>query len=552
MSTRFIDEPLATSTPHRQLKLWPLVTLPLSALATWAVNTGGEALRYVGLGAIAWSLALPLLVSLEAGLFAMMLFEPLRGFLRRTQYLFLPYSATDPIHIVTPLVTMLAFAMLLQRRKLRVLLATPLARLVSILGVIYVLEIFNPLQGGVTVGLSGALFMLVPVAWFYFGQDIKPAFMETALRLMVVLGIFTSLYGLYQLAYGFPSFEQYWIDNTEFYNSIQVGNVKRALATYSSAEEWGRYIEVGALVAFGFGACARDVLRRAAWFACGGALTLMLLLTGQRTATFGLILGGLILLISGARSLRGAFGRLLLALAPVVLIAVFVQAPTNDDMLSHGADDKMGAVLSHTARGTLRPGEEASLQERIKNWTYLATDVIPYRPLGIGIGGTSVGAWMFNKDLDLPPIDSYFISTVLTCGLPAALLFMWILLRATRMSWRAFRRAEAYLLAAESRDVEADEVEAREIWSPDDAGLGVMCESAHERADEVAYGASQQEVAWREARVWRIAATLMPVLILNSFFGNTFTLYSVAPIGWLLIGWISAHALQQTSDNHVN
>jgi len=48
-----------------------------------------------------------------------------------------------------------------------------------------------------------------------------------------------------------------------------------------------------------------------------------------------------------------------------------------------------------------------------------------------------------------------------------------------------------------------------------------------------------------EQKVWRIAATLMPVLILNSLFGNTFTLYSVAPIGWLLIGWISAEHLRK-------
>lgn len=512
MSSQVLTQrPVEQDSTRRQLKLWPLVTLPLSALAAWAVNAGGEALRWVGLGAIAWSLALPLLVSLEAGLFAMMLFEPLRGFLRRAQYLYLPYSATDPIHIVTPLITMIAVGMVLQRRKLRMFRATPLATLVSILGLIYFLEIFNPLQGGISVGLSGALFVLVPVAWFYFGQEIRPAFMETALRLMVVLGILTSLYGLYQLAYGFPSFEQFWIDNTEFYNSIQVGNVKRALATYSSAEEWGRYIEVGALVAFGFGACARVLLRRTLWFACGGALAFMLMLTGQRTATFGLILGVFILLMSGARSWRGVFSRVLLALAPVVLIAVFVQAPTNDDMLSHDSDDKMGAVLSHTARGTLRPGEEASLQERLKNWTYLFTDVIPYRPLGIGVGGTSVGAWMFNKDLDLPPIDSYFISTALTCGLPAALLFMWILWRATRMSWRQFRLAESRY-----RESEADE--------------------------------DQRDAAWRELRVWRIAASLMPVLILNSFFGNTFTLYSVAPVGWLLVGWISAGTLRETSD----
>src|SRR6266581_1060296 len=126
----------------------------------------------------------------------------------------------------------MAFAMLLQRRKLRMFRYTPLVALVSILGLIYTLEIFNPLQGGLTVGLSGALFMLVPVCWFYFGQTVKPAFMETALRLMVVLGVLTSLYGLYQLAFGFPAFEQFWIEHTEFYNSIQVGNVKRALATY--------------------------------------------------------------------------------------------------------------------------------------------------------------------------------------------------------------------------------------------------------------------------------------------------------------------------------
>src|SRR6267142_1319444 len=243
MSSQVLSE---RGEPRGPVKLWPVVTLPLATLAVWAINAGGEVLRWLGLGALAWSMALPLLVSLEAGLFAMMLFEPLRGFLRRAQYLFLPYSPSDPIHIVTPLITLMAFVMVLQRGGMRIFRATPLAGLVSILGLIYFLEIFNPLQGGLTVGLSGALFMLVPVAWFYFGQTIKPAFLETTFRLVVVLGVLTSLYGLYQLTFGFPSFEQYWIDNTEFYNSISVGNVKRALATYSSAEEWGRYIELGA------------------------------------------------------------------------------------------------------------------------------------------------------------------------------------------------------------------------------------------------------------------------------------------------------------------
>jgi len=462
---------------------------PLSGFVAWAITTGGEALRWLGLGGLTSAMLLPLIVSLEAGLIGMMLFEPLRGFLRRAQYLFLPYTATDPIHILTPIVTVVAMAMLLRRQRFAIFRASPLAGPVSILGLIYFLEIFNPLQGGISVGLSGALFMLVPVAWFYFGQTLQSSFVMTTYRIMVVVGILTSLYGLYQLAYGFPAFEQYWIDNTEFYRSISVGNVKRALATFSSAEEWGRYIELAAIMAFGFVLGAKNKFRSISWLLAGAALSTMLLLTGQRTAMFGLILGVLIFVLAGARNLRAMTSRLLVILIPAVLIAILAKAPTNDDMLSHGEDERMGAVLSHTARGTLNPTEEESMKERITNWTFLATELVPYRPFGIGLGGTSLGAWRFNSALDLPPIDSYFISTVITCGLPTALLFIWILFRATRMSWSSYRRAEA--------------------------------------------GSSQ-------ARLWRVTTSLMPVLILNSFFGNTFTLYSVAPVGWLLVGWISA------------
>lgn len=491
MSSHVLTQPSSQRAPRRPA-IWPAATLPVSAAVVWAVTSGGDALRWLGLGGIAAAMSLALFVSLEAGLLAMMVFEPLRGFLRRVQYVWLPYSQTDPIHVVTPIVTILAFAMLLQRYRFAVFRQTPLAGLVSILSVIFFLQIFNPLQGGLTVGLSGALFVLVPVAWFYFGQVIKPRFLETVFPLVVVLGLLTSLYGIYQLVFGFPSFEQFWIDNTEFYNSIRVGLVKRGLATFSSAEEWGRYIEVGALIAFAFGASAGTKLRRVGWLLSGAALSVMLLFTGQRTAMFGLILGGLVLLLLGAPTWRKAVSRLLLVVVPVLIVAVLAKAPTNDDMLSHDENDRMGAVLSHTARGTLNPANEDSLQERLKNWTFLATELVPYRPLGIGIGGTSLAAWRFNTELDLPPIDSYFISTVLTCGLPAGLLFLWILLRATRMSWRALRRAEA---------------------------------------------------GSREARIWRVAATLMPVLILNSLFGNTFTLYSVAPIAWLLVGWVSAQAV---------
>jgi hypothetical protein len=43
---------------------------------------------------------------------------------------------------------------------------------------------------------------------------------------------------------------------------------------------------------------------------------------------------------------------------------------------------------------------------------------------------------------------------------------------------------------------------------------------------------------------YRIAMALVAALILNNFFGTSFVIYSVAPIGWLLLGWLSARGLE--------
>ena len=116
-----------------------------TALGIWAVASGGEIFRAFALGSITLSMLTALVVSFEAGLTAMILFEPFRGVLRRVQYLIVPYSSSEPIHLITPVVTFLAFALLLSRNKLEIFRATPLATTTSILAGICFLQIFNPL-----------------------------------------------------------------------------------------------------------------------------------------------------------------------------------------------------------------------------------------------------------------------------------------------------------------------------------------------------------------------------------------------------------------------
>lgn len=493
MSSR-VQTPAGAS--PRRLSLAILsVMAGLSAVLVRAILSGGQALRGVLLAGVAMCLSLPFLSSLEAGLRALTLFEPLRGLVRRAQYIFISYESADPIHLLSPLVTALAFVMLLSLRRQQLFTATPLARWVTVLAVIYVVQIFNPLQGGVAIGLAGALFFLVPVAWFYFGQEVKLDFVRRTLRWMVGIGLVTSLYGGYQMAFGYPEFEAYWIEHTELYDSIAVGAVKRALATFSSAEEWGRYVQIAAIVAFGFGATARTAAERWAWRACGAGLVAVLLLTGQRTSIFGLLFGLFVLILYGARSWRGALKRGLLIVVPALLLGVLLKPPTEDDMKGLDETQASAALVSHSMRGTLRPTQEGSWQERVKTWTYLATQVVPYRPLGLGLGATSLGAAKFGGD-KLPPVEGYLLGLIVTCGLPTAVFCAWIIWRAAAISGR--------------------------FWVAASAGTP-------------------------EAEVWRVLAALMPVFILNNIFGSTFTLYSLAPVGWMLIGWVSAEAGRATS-----
>lgn len=470
---------------------WPA----LSAVTALAVISGGEVLRALLLGGAVWLMTLPLLSSLEAGLLTIMIFEPLRGLLRRAQFLFVEYTTTDPIHLLTPVVTLLALAILLWLRRSQLFLQPPLAKQVTLLAGIFILQVCNPFQGALFVGLSGAMFILLPVAWFYFGQAIRPDFMATTMRLIVVMGLICSLHGIYQLTQGYPDFENYWIQHTDHYESIAVGKVTRALATFNSAEEWGRYVQFGALIAGGFALGATSLVRRAGWAIAGASLSGVLLITGQRTAIFGLLLGVGVMVLLGAATRRGVFGRMGLMLVIMLIIVGVAKPPAADEMWSKSDDQKVETMLSHTARGTLDPAKEESLQERFRIWERLIFTVIPANPLGTGLGaGTVAAARYANPEETLYPIDSFVAVLVVGCSLPAALLFLWILARATLLSVRVFKRAPPE--------------------SP-------------------------------EAVVRRIAAAMMPMLILNSFFGLTFSIYSAAPIAWLLIGWISAEAARE-------
>lgn len=477
--------------------LWFLPLPAISSAVALAVVSGGNLLRSLLLTMAFWILSLPLLGSLEGGLLAIMLFEPMRGFFRRAQFIFTDFTPSDPIHLITPLVTILAFSVLIWIRRERMLIADPLGKPVAILGGIFFLQIFNPFQGSVYVGLSGALFIILPMAWFYFGRYMQSGFIHSAMMVIVIMGLFCSMHGFYQLFFGFPAFEQYWIAHTDHYESIAVGHIQRALATFNSAEEWARYVQYGGVIAFGHLVGRKQKFTRLIWLAISIAFVVIILFTGQRTAIFGLGLGCVSLILASADSMLGVAKRLVLISIPALVVLALVKPPSDSDMWEKDKDDKVGTMLSHSARGTFQPTKEASLAARFEIWGHLLANSLPSRPFGVGLGvGTVAAARNATTEEELYPIDSFIAVLIIGSSIPAAILFLYILFRAMSLAVRSFKAA----------DPESD--------------IGI-------------------------AR--RIAVGIIPMLILNSFFGLTFTIYSAAPIAWMLIGWVCAETARDSA-----
>ena len=159
-----------TSSKPRRLNLsllWLFISQAVATITGWAIVSGGQIFRAFAVGIVTTGMLVPLAVSLEAGLTAMILFEPFRGILRRLQYLIVPYSQSEPIHLITPVITFCAFILVLQRKNLRLFYAH-LGNAVIIFAFSFFANIQSA-QGGFfrfyELLLSGA------ISLFYFGRS---------------------------------------------------------------------------------------------------------------------------------------------------------------------------------------------------------------------------------------------------------------------------------------------------------------------------------------------------------------------------------------------
>jgi len=357
---------------------------------------------------------------------------PWMGHVRRWLYQFSSYESFDPILIVGP--AMLAWLALItwlaHPQARREAVNTPASRFLAWLLVVFGLQIFNPLQGNLKVGLGGALYLITPLLAFFLGKShLDRRGGRRLLWTWLGIGVIVMLFAHRQAYKGFTSYEQYWIEHGG-YTALEIGGITRPLGTFVSGSEFSGFASAGAVMALAWLLWGRGRWRWILGTAVLASLLWATLLAGSATGVFQVIIPALILWsYRSARARQGAG----LALAMVVLLGLFfsitrIQYP-------HGALQSIpvvGGMLDTMAIKVLDPLSERSTGRAHLNSPYVALMRTLQMPLGYGLGSTNMAAAKFGgrglgTEFD---IGDVFIATGFVGGI-LYLLVLYHLLKQT-------------------------------------------------------------------------------------------------------------------------
>jgi len=456
------------------------LTLSLLCLVIGYLLINPTSFRLVVVSVIGFLLFALTVSNVRKGIIAILIFLPFMAFLRRAIYFVSPYAEFDPIHLVAPALILFVFVGILLFGKERLSQAfkgSSLAKYAVVLLGLFVLQIFNPLQGGLLVGLGGAFYYVIPIVWFFVAlYYANNQLIRKLMNAIVIIGVVTGAYGLYQMVFGFFPFEKYWIETGGF-ASLRVGRFIRAFSTFSSPEEYSRYLQIAGTIAFAY------FLKRKnpAWLLIFVFMSISTIITGVRSSAFGLALSILVLLVVWkAKNIRRVFIRLILLASAFLLIMNFVPLPVSE--YNYQSSSIFYTMTGHTARGLFNPTGESSFQSRLDLWKYLFTDIVQKNPVGYGLGSTSIAAQKFGGWG--VGTEGYIFALFVNSGVVGGFLFLIISLLVLKKGTE----------------------------------LSIQSEGSKALAP--------------------LILAIITGLTLNNIFGSSFTLYSVAPVGWFLIGWI--------------
>ena len=405
------------------------LTAALAGLTTVAsVSATGGALRLLCACVVAFALVMLALTRPAAGVVAVLAFLVLLAFIRRLLIVEAPWQQVDPLLLVGPLVAsvLLVKVFVLERRPLA---GDWLSKLVLLLLLLTVVQAANP-ASGLAAGITGLLFMAVPLMWFFAGRELlTQRALDGLLQLVVVLGTPVAAYGLLQTEVGHPPWDQDWLAFATHYTSLNVGDQIRAFGTFSSFGEYATFTSATLVVAVAF------VLR-------GKALALLplpllavaLFLASSRTALLTAALATVVMVALRPRRP---------VVAAVVALAAFglaVGAMTVfGTQLSRTSAQSGSDLVSHQIGGLTDPlnPESSTLLVHIEMVKDGITTSL-HNPLGLGTGSANLASGISRKRDNPGSTDIDISNEFVALGPAGGLIYVSLIVLAFALAVRTY------------------------------------------------------------------------------------------------------------------
>jgi hypothetical protein len=327
--------------------------------------------------------------------------------------------------------------------KLREVLSKAILALLVVMG----LEILNPRQGGLSIGLSGVFFYMIPVMWFWIGRSVGSAALVKRIiyRIVLPLGIYAGILGLCQNFVGFLPYQQAWITTVgRVYTSLYVGSSVRAFGFSVSAAEYATLLEVSIAVAV-----AAYLTSHRIWIGAVPLLATALLLSGGRGLTIKLVIVLSVLWVvrRGKRlnvpTLAGMVVLGALSVASLSLVAAHFASPA--DAGQHGSSSAQDA-LAHQLGGLAHPFDKRYSSAGLHS-NMVVSGVIEgiMSPLGHGLGSTTFAAQKFGTDSDGGSSELDFSDMFISLGLVGGLLYLGVSILGIRAALRYVRETQLHI-----------------------------------------------------------------------------------------------------------
>lgn len=353
-------------------------------------------------------------------------FLPFLGLIRRILIPISGWPALDPLLIIAPITALTVLALNWYERIIQPKRSW-FAYWLTIFVAWMILESVNP-NGGILGNIAGAMYIVVPILWFYIGRVYgSPQLLRGILIYVFVAAVVVAIYGLYQTFIGFPSWDASWI-RLGGYAALHVGGVVRAFGTFPSSSEYGEFLVIGLLIGFAL------LVRRHQPFYLPIVVAIMaiigsaLILESQRSAILYAVIGSGLIWATKMRnghSSRLKLGIRLLAviLGGVVLYIGFLHNLTVGD----GAGPS--GLVEHETTFLRNPfGASSTLPGHLTRVAQGVMEGIQH-PWGYGLGSVSAGAKLDGNQAGLG--SEFDLSNAFVAGgIPGGILFFIVSLLA--------------------------------------------------------------------------------------------------------------------------